>query len=66
MARNQRGETLLAWVEGAGWQRGGTLGWQIFDSAGRPTTACQMRKDVPVWSFPAVFSRPDNTFAILV
>jgi hypothetical protein len=60
LARNSRGETLLAWVEGSGWQRGGTLGWQIFDQAGRPSAACNTRSDVPVWSFPAVFSRPDK------
>jgi hypothetical protein len=66
LARNGRGETLLAWVEGSGWQRGGLLGWQIFDSAGRPSVACQVRQNVPVWSFPSVFVRPDESFAIVV
>ena len=66
LARNGRGETLLAWVEGAGWQRGGLLGWQIFDRAGRPSMACQARREVPVWSFPAAFSRPDDGFTIIV
>lgn len=31
---NQHGETLLAWTEGTAWQRGGTVAWQLFDSAG--------------------------------
>jgi hypothetical protein len=66
LARNGRGETLLAWVEGAGWQRGGLLGWQMFDRAGKPSLACQARRQVPVWSFPAVFSRPDDGFTIVV
>jgi hypothetical protein len=66
LARNGRGETLLAWVEGSGWQRGGILGWQIFDPAGRPSVACEVRQSVPVWSFPAAFVRPDGGFAILV
>ena len=66
LARNGRGETLLAWVEGAGWQRGGILGWQLFDRAGHPFVACKTRRDVPVWSFPAVFSRPDRGFTIIV
>ncbi len=44
LARNGRGETLLAWVEGSGWQRRGTLGWQIFDRAGRPSVACYRRR----------------------
>lgn len=65
LARNRRGETLLTWVEGAGWQKGGTLGWQIFDRGGRPLAACQDRWDVPVWSFPAVFTRPDEGFTII-
>ena len=66
LARNGRDETLLAWVEGAGWQRGGMLGWQVFDRAGRPLFACKARRDVPVWSFPAVFSDPDEGFTIIV
>jgi hypothetical protein len=66
LARNGRSETLLAWVEGSGWQRGGVLGWQIFDAAGRPSIACDVQRSVPVWSFPAVFVRPDEGFAIVV
>ncbi|HEV1285194.1 MAG TPA: sialidase family protein [Bryobacteraceae bacterium] len=66
LARNKRGETLLAWVEGAGWQRGGVLGWQFFDKAGRPSAASEIRQNVPVWSFPAVFARPDESFAIVI
>ena len=66
LARNRRGETLLAWVEGAGWQRGGVLGWQLFDRTGRPSGGCEARRNVPVWSFPAVFVRPDEGFTIMV
>jgi hypothetical protein len=66
LARNRRGETLLAWVEGSAWQRGGALGWQIFDPSGRPSAACSTPRDVPVWSFPAVFARPDDGFTIIV
>jgi len=61
-----RGETLLTWVEGSGWQRGGVLSWQIFDPKGRPSVACEVRQSVPVWSFPAVFVRPDEGFTIVV
>ena len=66
LARNRRGETLLAWVEGAGWQRSGVLGWQLFDRSGGPSVACDIPKSVPVWSFPAVFVRPDNGFTIVI
>jgi hypothetical protein len=61
VARNRRGETC--WREGSGWQRGGLLGWQLFDAAGRPSVACDVRRSVPVWSFPAVFLHPDEGFA---
>ena len=66
VAQNRRGETLLAWVEGAGWQRSGKLGWQIFGRNGRPTVACSTPRTVPVWSFPAAYALPDNRFAIIV
>lgn len=66
IARNQRGETLLAWVDGAGWQRAGFLGWQIFDRSGKPLRASTDRRPVPMWSFPAVFVRPDQGFTVIV
>jgi hypothetical protein len=67
LARNRRGETLLAWVDGAGWERGGVLGWQLFDKAGGPSSASEFRESVPVWSFPAVFARlSDESFAIVI
>jgi hypothetical protein len=28
---------LLVWTEGTGWQRGGSLAWQLFDANGQPT-----------------------------
>ena len=37
LAINARGEMLLAWAEGTGWQRGGPLAWQLYDKAGKPT-----------------------------
>lgn len=66
LARNGKGETLLAWVEGSGWARGGVLGWQIFDRMGRPAAVCKTRTEVPAWSFPAAIVRPDDGFTIIV
>jgi hypothetical protein len=37
LATNSRGETLVVWTEGTGWQRGGDLAWQVFDPKGQPT-----------------------------
>ncbi len=50
---------------GSGWQRDGTFGWQIFDGNGQPSVAYRARRDVPVWSFPAVLP-PDKSFTIIV
>ena len=37
LAVNQNGEVLLVWTEGTGWQKGGSLAYQIYDRAGQPT-----------------------------
>ena len=36
VAVDSRGDTLLAWGDGPGFSFGGSLHWQVFDSAGRP------------------------------
>jgi hypothetical protein len=62
-----RSQIMLAWVEGAGWQRAGTLGWQLFDSDGQPAASIGSQQVVvPVWSFPAVIARPDGGFTVIV
>ncbi|HVC97925.1 MAG TPA: hypothetical protein VND64_29915 [Pirellulales bacterium] len=65
LAGNPRGETILVWAEGTGWQRGGALAWQVFDAAGKPTKIAGRSDGVPVWSFPAVYADPDGSFAII-
>jgi hypothetical protein len=65
VAVNSRGETLLAWTEGMGWQKGGTLAWQVFDRDGKPMGQLERARGVPTWSLVAVFARPDGTFAVL-
>lgn len=64
MASNSRGETLLVWTEGTGWNRGGSLGWRLFDAQGKPTVTGGKREDMPVWSYPAVATRPDGSFVV--
>src|SRR6266576_586835 len=50
LAQNSAGETLFAWTEGTGWQRGGALAWQIYDRAGNPTGETgRLDAGVPVW-----------------
>ncbi|HEV3121444.1 MAG TPA: sialidase family protein, partial [Isosphaeraceae bacterium] len=38
LACKSAGQMILVWTEGTGWQRGGSLAWQVFDSAGQPTS----------------------------
>jgi hypothetical protein len=64
-ARNDAGETLLAWIEGSGWNQGGTLAWQAFDREGRPVGEQGHGGQLPVWSFAACYARPDGSFVIL-
>jgi hypothetical protein len=59
------GRLLLAWAEGTGWARGGSVAWQAFDSAGRPLGTGGRQAGLPAWSFPAVVARPDGGFTIL-
>jgi hypothetical protein len=66
VAVNAEGETLLAWAEGTGWQRGGALAWRVFDPSGRPTRESgRVEKGVPVWGLPTVVARPDGGFTII-
>ena len=66
VAINAKGEVLLAWTEGTGWQRGGDLAWQVFDKNSKPIgDPGHIEKAIPVWSFPAVVTRLDGSFVIV-
>jgi hypothetical protein len=65
LAINARGETMLLWTEGTGWQRGGSLAWQLFNRDGMPMGEKGSAPGVPAWSFGAVVARSDGTFTIL-
>jgi len=64
IAVNNRGEVLLAWTEGTGWQRGGSLAWQIFDAQGKAVGEKGSAAGVPTWSFGAVAARADGGFTV--
>ena len=61
---NANGHTLLVWTEGTGWSKGGSLGWQLFDNAGRPTGAEGHAPGIPVWGLPSVFADRQGNFTI--
>jgi hypothetical protein len=66
IAVNARGETILVWSEGTGWQKGGALAWQLFDPSDRPDgNPGRIEGGVPTWSVPAVVARPDGGFTII-
>ncbi len=53
LAVNERGETLLVWTEGTGWNKGGALAWQLFDADGKLLSEGGQVGGVPTWSFGA-------------
>jgi hypothetical protein len=65
VASNDKGEVILAWTEGMGWNRGGSAAWQVFDKSGKPTAAKGRADGVPVWSLVAAVARPDGVFAVV-
>jgi hypothetical protein len=65
LAGNSKGETIFVWTEGMGWNRGGSLAWQVYDKAGNAVGERGSAEGVPVWSLVGAFARPDGTFVIL-
>lgn len=66
VAANDKGETILVWTEGTGWQRGGSLAWCIFDKSGKPTRdAGRVDGGIPVWGLPTVIAAPNGDFLII-
>jgi hypothetical protein len=65
VAASERGETILVWTEGMGWNRGGSVAWQIYDRDGKPTRERGRADGVPTWSLVTVFTRPDGGFTII-
>jgi hypothetical protein len=63
-AVNTKGELLMAWTEGTGWQKGGAVAWQLFDDAGIPKELKGRADGVPTWSLVSVVARPDGNFVI--
>jgi hypothetical protein len=65
IAANSRGETMLVWTEGAGWKKGGSLAWQLYDSQGKPSGERGAEQGIPAWSFAAVVAENDGSFTII-
>ncbi|HEX5052152.1 MAG TPA: hypothetical protein VFZ65_10290 [Planctomycetota bacterium] len=66
IACNRRGEVLLAWTERMGWNKGGSLAWQLFDDHGEPVNGEHGEcAGVPVWGLVQAVALPDERFAIV-
>ena len=64
VAVNHRGETLLGWGDGFGWQSGGTFQWQLFDADGAPLGGEGTGPEIPEGSLAAIVAEPDGTFLV--
>jgi len=64
LAVNGRGETLVTWSIGTGWQKGGQLAWMVLDATGKPTAERGMKAGVPVWGFSTAYAEGEK-FVIL-
>ena len=62
---NGKGETLFTWTEGTGWAKGGSVAWQLFDSAGNVLSESGRADGVPVWSLPTAYAKTDGSFVIV-
>ncbi len=65
VAPGSHGTTLVAWTEGTGWQKGGSLAWQILGPDFKPAGAGQRSDGVPVWGYLAAWAEQDGSFTIL-
>jgi hypothetical protein len=65
LAVNASGDTLLAWTEGTGWNRGGAVAWQVFDRNGRPAGEPGRAPGLSVWGLVAAAARADGRFVVI-
>jgi hypothetical protein len=65
LAINRGGDILIAWTEGMGWKRGGSVHWRLFDGAGQHIGSENGRDGVPAWSVVAAYPRRDGEFVVL-
>ncbi|PYV16137.1 MAG: hypothetical protein DMG21_12710 [Acidobacteria bacterium] len=65
VARNVHGQVLLAWTEGTGWNKSGTLAWQLFDAQGKVAGVEGHAPGVPIWGLPSVFTDRRGNFTIV-
>jgi hypothetical protein len=66
VAVNPEGQICVVWTEGTGWNRGGTVAWQVFSSKGSPLrSGAGNEAGLPAWSFPAVWADENGDFHVM-
>jgi len=65
IAIDGRGEVMLVWTEGTGWQKGGRLACQRYDREGRANGDIRDAGEIPAWSFGAAVALPGGEFAVV-
>ena len=65
VAASAAGVVLMAWTEGTGWARGGTMAWELLDRDGRRLASQSNAAPVPVWGLVAAAARRDGSFVIV-
>jgi len=66
LAVNKDGLTLLAWTEGTGWKRGGSVAWQVYDASVKPAVGGPGSiPGLPAWSLPTAVATADGSFLIV-
>lgn len=66
IAINARNEFIVVWAEGTGWNKGGSVAWQVFSKDGKPMSDQAGHVDgLTPWDVPAVFATQDNRFRII-
>ena len=64
LAINAAGQVLVAWAVGTGWNKGGTIAWEVRKVDGQVGEQGDA-KGLPVWSYPAAVALPDGNFVIV-
>lgn len=66
VAIDKDGNVLIAWAVGTGWQKGGSVAWQVFDRDLKPIPGTAGTADgLPAWSRPAAFAAPGGGFVVV-